>query len=329
MYDIIGDIHGYAKELEQLLEKLGYEKEEKGYYSHSKEKRQVIFLGDFIDRGPEIRQVLEIVRPMIDSGEAMAVMGNHEFNALAYHTEDPGQPDEHLRTHSEKNTGQHQDTLDQLGDKIDESVEWFRSLPLWLELEDENGKPLRVAHACWDDEQIRIISDGLEEYDGVTTGFLTEASRKGSPLYDAVECVLKGPELPLPDGTPPILDRENHERYEIRIQWYREPEYEEETYSQYALPPLDSDSDKITRQDKVSCHPYPEDAPPVFIGHYWLRGEPKVLTHSLFPPNIACVDYSIADDKAEKEDRRLCAYSWKGEQRLKPENFTCVPLLQR
>ena len=32
MYDIIGDIHGYAKELEQLMEKLGYEKEEKGYY---------------------------------------------------------------------------------------------------------------------------------------------------------------------------------------------------------------------------------------------------------------------------------------------------------
>ena len=29
MYDLIGDIHGHATELEQLLEKLGYEKEEK------------------------------------------------------------------------------------------------------------------------------------------------------------------------------------------------------------------------------------------------------------------------------------------------------------
>ncbi len=45
-------------------------------------ERKVIFLGDFIDRGPKIRQVLEIVRPMIEGGKALTVMGNHELNAL-------------------------------------------------------------------------------------------------------------------------------------------------------------------------------------------------------------------------------------------------------
>ena len=38
-----------------------------GVYGHP--ERKVIFLGDFIDRGPKIRQVLEIVRPMIEEGK--------------------------------------------------------------------------------------------------------------------------------------------------------------------------------------------------------------------------------------------------------------------
>lgn len=82
--DFIGDIHGYADELEQLLAKLGYNKS-KGYYSHPNE-RQVIFVGDFIDRGPKIFQTLKIVKQMCDNGTAQAVMGNHEYNAILFHT---------------------------------------------------------------------------------------------------------------------------------------------------------------------------------------------------------------------------------------------------
>ena len=104
MYDLIGDIHGHADELVQLLEALGYQKVQ-GTYRHS--ERKVIFVGDFIDRGPKIRQVLEIVRPMIEGGHALAVMGNHELNALAYHTEDPESPGKYLRRRSDKNVGQH------------------------------------------------------------------------------------------------------------------------------------------------------------------------------------------------------------------------------
>src|ERR1700716_1625633 len=91
MYDLIGDIHGHADEMVQLLEALGYRKRGTTY-AHP--ERKVIFLGDFIDRGPKIREVLEIVRPMIEEGKALAVMGNHELNALAYHTEDRDKPGE-------------------------------------------------------------------------------------------------------------------------------------------------------------------------------------------------------------------------------------------
>ena len=89
MYDLIGDIHGHADALQQLLKKLGYSRQ-KGVYRHP--DRQAIFLGDFIDRGPRIWETLEIVRPMIDSGAALAVMGNHELNLLAFHMLDVANP---------------------------------------------------------------------------------------------------------------------------------------------------------------------------------------------------------------------------------------------
>ncbi len=88
-YDIIGDIHGQADELIDLLTCLGYEKQA-GIYRHR--ERKAIFLGDFIDRGKQQHGVLAIVRPMIDDGAALSVMGNHEFNAIAYFTPDPDEP---------------------------------------------------------------------------------------------------------------------------------------------------------------------------------------------------------------------------------------------
>lgn len=55
MYDIIGDIHGYAEPLQRLLEKLDYT-ESNGTWRHP--DRKVIFVGDYIDRGPAIRETL-------------------------------------------------------------------------------------------------------------------------------------------------------------------------------------------------------------------------------------------------------------------------------
>ena len=78
MIDLIGDIHGHADKLEELLLKLGYAKNN-GAYSHP--HRKVLFVGDYIDRGPKIRETLEIVKSMVDSENAIALMGNHEYNA--------------------------------------------------------------------------------------------------------------------------------------------------------------------------------------------------------------------------------------------------------
>src|SRR5688572_24635617 len=126
--DFIGDIHGHLDELIQLLEKLGYSKS-KGYYSHP--RRTAFFVGDFIDRGPKIKQVLETVRPMIENGAAFTVLGNHEYNAICYWTKN--NVGEFLRHHSTKNKGQHQATIDSLKrDELLDYVGWFKTLPIYF-----------------------------------------------------------------------------------------------------------------------------------------------------------------------------------------------------
>ncbi len=59
MYDFIGDIHGHADKLEALLQQLGYQLVD-GVYTHP--QRKVIFVGDYIDRGPKIRETLQIIK---------------------------------------------------------------------------------------------------------------------------------------------------------------------------------------------------------------------------------------------------------------------------
>lgn len=96
-YDVIGDIHGHADALRRLLIKLEYTEVE-GAFRH--DSRKAIFVGDFIDRGPNQREVLRIARKMCEAGSASAVLGNHEFNAIAWAT--PNGNGGYLREHSKK-----------------------------------------------------------------------------------------------------------------------------------------------------------------------------------------------------------------------------------
>jgi hypothetical protein len=295
MYDLIGDIHGHADALQRLLRQLGYARQ-RGVYSHT--ERRVIFLGDFIDRGPQIRETLEIVRPMIDSGAALAVMGNHELNALAFHTPDPNRPGSHLRPHNEKNSQQHAETMRQVpAGELASYLDWFRTLPLWLDL---NG--LRVVHACWDGPMTEHVKDRV-----VTEDFLAAACLEGGELFGPVETLLKGKEAKLPIGVT-ITDKDGHERSATRIKWFEDPTGH--TYGSYSMEPVQCDL-KLPQAVLDEASPYPADSKPVFIGHYWMRGaKPELLA-----PNVACVDWSVA------KGGFLCAYRWDGEQELDAGKF--------
>ena len=108
-YDIIGDIHGQIGKLEALLKQLGY-RVEKGAWRHP-QGRMALFLGDLIDRGPGQVEVLTIVRNMIEAGSARAVMGNHEWNAIGFATEDPEGGD-WLRPRTDNKVREHKEFLD-------------------------------------------------------------------------------------------------------------------------------------------------------------------------------------------------------------------------
>jgi serine/threonine protein phosphatase 1 len=63
----IGDIHGCLKSMEALLEKL------KPYYD-----RKFIFIGDYIDRGPSSRQVVDYLIDFNQRVDCVFLRGNHE-----------------------------------------------------------------------------------------------------------------------------------------------------------------------------------------------------------------------------------------------------------
>jgi hypothetical protein len=92
-FDLIGDVHGEFDQLVELLHHLGY-RDRTGTYRHP--SRTVIFVGDLIDRGPKQLATVDLVR-RVDAGTAQCVMGNHEFNAVAWATPDPNKPGEFLR----------------------------------------------------------------------------------------------------------------------------------------------------------------------------------------------------------------------------------------
>lgn len=311
MYDIIGDIHGHATPLKNLLRKMDYS-EIDGVWQHP--EREVIFLGDFVDRGPEQFEVIQIAKAMVEAGHALAVMGNHEFNAVSWATSTTDGLD-FLRVHSEKNTRQHKEFLAQIdegSDKHKEAIEWFKTLPIFLDLEG-----LRVIHACWHSASLQVLADFADEKNVIRSDAWAELNRKGSTAYDALEIVLKGLEISLPSGVD-FDDKDGHTRNNIRTKWW---ELDAITYRDLAMVP----SDVIER---IPHTPIPEDLLPgyagdklLFVGHYWMSGEPTALS-----PHIACLDYSIAAKAPSNrpDDRKLCAYRWGGETEILQDNFISV-----
>lgn len=307
-HDIIGDIHGQADKLHGLLARLGY-REQAGAYRHP--SRTAIFVGDLIDRGPRQLDSVMTVRRMVDAGSARVVMGNHEFNAIAWHTPDPDQPGAYLRPHAgslgQKNQRQHAAFLAAVADRPDlhqELIDWFLTLPLWLDLPG-----LRVVHACWHDGYMAELRPQLTADLCLSRELMVAASRKGQMAYRTVEGLTKGLEIELPQGYW-FEDKDHHIRHNVRIRWWDQNAI---SYRDLAMMPA------ATRQllpsiaignDARSVY---DNAKPVIFGHYWMTGQPVLQS-----PSVACVDYSAA------REGPLVAYCWDGEACLDQRHFVSV-----
>ncbi len=86
-------------------------------------------------------------------------------------------------------------------------------MPLAVEVDG-----LRVVHACWDDASLDALESYLADDGGFSPNLIHAAADKGSESWQAIEHLLKGPEVPLPrpyefpTGVP---------RHEARLQWWR------------------------------------------------------------------------------------------------------------
>ncbi len=305
-YDLIGDIHGHAAKLENLLKKLGYVSTAEGWKAPA--GRQAVFVGDLIDRGPEQVKVVDIVRRMVETGQAHAVMGNHELNAIGYITlrrDGAG----FLRSHSASNMAQHAEFLAQVGEgsaKHIEIVDWFRTLPLFLDL-----GAIRAVHAWWHAPYIDQVGARHQGGQKIDEDFLHAAFTKQSPEWTAVEGICKGLEVRLPEGVS-FHDHSGVERFEVRTRWWMGDDVslrdvailDEQQRLQLPEHPMKAISTNYEAR--------PINDIPVFIGHYWMQGTPVVQDHK-----VACLDWSAA------KEGPLVAYRWDGESILSNDKFVC------
>jgi protein phosphatase len=143
-FDIIGDVHGCFDELCALLERLGYAigaGEDGGFLVTHPDGRRAVFLGDLVDRGPRIPEVLRLVMDMVAGGAALCVPGNHEVKLL-----------KHLRGAAVKPTHGLAETIAQLA-----------AAPPELGRRAETFIDGLVSHYVLDDGKLVVAHAGLKE----------------------------------------------------------------------------------------------------------------------------------------------------------------------
>jgi hypothetical protein len=281
--DIIPDIHGQAEKLRLALKNLGWRRNGTTWV-HPEPDRQLVFLGDFIDRGPENGAVIRIVRELMDAGRAQAIMGNHEMNAIHFHMDDPdtGTP---LRAHNRDNLEQHESFLKEFplgASQTKDVLDWMSGLPLFIET-----KEFRAVHAAW----IQPAIDDLRQQTGdgaLSEDQLIRAGRKDDAIYDLAEAVAKGPEARLPHPYS-FVDKGKKERHHVRVKWWNG---DARNWREIAMsvPDINALPDTSVPGSLLRAT-YPVGDKPVFFGHYWMSGEPELQS-----ANALCLDYSAGTD---------------------------------
>lgn len=307
-YDLIGDVHGCAHTLERLLDQLGYSRHG-GVWRHP--RRMALFLGDIVDRGPRIREALHLVRDMVEAGQALCIMGNHEFNVLGWATPaPPGSGRRHVREHTPRHERLIRETLQQFEGHPEDwraFLDWFYELPLFIDA----GR-FRVVHACWDAgliEPLRALyADGrIDEH------FLQAAAVPGSFACQVFDRLLRGTDMRLPHGLTLTSD-DGFTRAFFRTKFWEE---NPQTYGDIVFQP-DALPDHVARtplseSEKAGLLLYGPKEPMLFVGHYWRSGKPAPIR-----PNLACLDYSAV------MYGKLVAYRLDQETRLDPGKFVWV-----
>ena len=307
-YDVIGDVHGCARSLIALLKKMGYQKKA-GVWSHP--ERKAVFVGDIIDRGPHIREAMTMVRGMVEAGSAYLTLGNHEYNAIVYSTL-PDQPVTETLARRYRRLGFHlrQTLVDYRHYLVEwqDTVNWLRRQQLSLEFPN-----FRVVHACWDQDRVDFVRRHFNGCPLASNGFVMDSLQPGLEPHIIVERLLKGTDMILPEGHS-IVGSDGVERDRFRTSfWSKAPETYGDVLFQPDKLPESLMQKPLTGKERKRLLTYAEEEKPLFVGHYWCKGQPKIINH-----NIACLDYSAV------KNGLLVAYRINTENRLTNDSFIWV-----
>jgi hypothetical protein len=226
---------------------------------HHPENRKLGFVGDFINRGPQSVEVLTLVKSLCESGDAIAVLGNHEFRLI-----------------------QNSVTGKKVPKEYEPFIPWLRSLPLFMELDT-----LRIVHAVWHFSSIELLEGQSVEEDA----FIKETIVKKSPYKKAVSRILSGIKINIPDDLK-LMDRFGIKRSKARLKWWID--LREKPYADCFLSPMKPDIfNRGPAIDELSdLELYNEKDKPVFTGHYCLPPNlPKISG------NVVCLDGCVTCDK--------------------------------
>jgi protein phosphatase len=177
-FDIIGDVHGCFDELVDLLAELGYSVErspngtvDRNVSVKPSEGRKAVFLGDLVDRGPKIPDVLRLVMGMVEAGTALCVPGNHDVKLMRKLRGKDVQITHGLADSLDQLAKESPDFLKQAGNFLDELISHYLL---------DDGK-LVVAHAGMKEEMQGRGSGKVRDFAlfGETTG---ETDEFGLPV---------------------------------------------------------------------------------------------------------------------------------------------------
>jgi hypothetical protein len=309
-YVIIGDVHGMFDALETLLQTLGFSKKNNAY-QHP--KYIAIFAGDFVDRGKRQRDVIELIRAMVEHGSAKAILGNHEYGVIYSYSINPETQQPQLvcnsRLKEECNTILKDYPL--AGKDTTDMIEWLKSLPLYLQLDQ-----LRVVHATWDEIAIEKLEPFTEQGQLTSEGW-RQAVIKTGDLYRLIRPLIRGVTARLPDH----LKTHPHAPYrrDYRVSWWKND------WSSWEKILCSASDAKIFAEVELPSEPIIKPHSPeqtaLFFGHYWFKGTPKPITR-----NLACLDYSACIGG------HLVAYVWNhadnpNKNGLREDRFIRVPSL--
>ncbi len=322
--DIVGDIHGEYEALQSLLKHLGYD----GQGLHP-QNRKLVFVGDFCDRGPNSPAVLALVQRLVESGRAVAVLGNHEINLLREEAKDGS--GWFFDARIEKDQEKYAPYARPNETERKRIVAFLSMLPIGLERED-----LRVIHAAWQAEEVAVVRDlplgsVRERYDAWENESKRRATENQMEQRMAAELERWEHGLENRHREPPFMHALAD--FEASKQMSNPLKVLTSGVERKGSAPFFS-SGKWRFVNRVQWWDSYADATPVVIGHYWRRvnkidrtaigkGDPDLFetTHPYAwhgkNSSVFCIDFSAGGRWTERKagttvghDLKLAALRW-------------------